>query len=165
LVWGPSSNLDTETYIRPTFRSVCMFLGPFGGAQMPQSRMKKKIFWLFRTISTTRMGLLIRLGAYFQAKTSRHTSRLLAGLFGPFGGAQMPQHGTKTYFLVVPDHFFLKDMVSGLFSSLNIGTYNLPTCRPFGPLLDQFGGAQIPQNCIKKLFLGCFILFLLQKRA
>jgi hypothetical protein len=67
LVRSPFSNLDTGTYIWPTCGSVCTFLGPFGGAQMPQNRIKKTIFWLFWTISPTRIGLLIRLGAYFQA--------------------------------------------------------------------------------------------------
>jgi hypothetical protein len=67
LVRCPFSNLDTGIYIWPTCGSVCTFLGPFGGAQMPQNRINKNIFWLFRTISPTRMGLLIRLGAYFRA--------------------------------------------------------------------------------------------------
>jgi hypothetical protein len=81
LVRYPFSNLDTGTYIRPTWGSVCTFLGPFGGAQMPQNRRKKAIFWLFRTISFTRMGLFIRLGAYFQASILKHTSYSLAGFF------------------------------------------------------------------------------------
>jgi hypothetical protein len=67
LVRCPFSNLDTSTYIWPICGSVCTFLGPFGGAQMPQNRIKKYIFWLFRTFSLTRMGLLIWYGAYFQA--------------------------------------------------------------------------------------------------
>jgi hypothetical protein len=67
LVRGLFSNLDTGTYIWSTCGSVCTFLGPFGGAQMPKNRIQKPIFWLFRTFSPTRMGLFIRLGAYFQA--------------------------------------------------------------------------------------------------
>jgi hypothetical protein len=65
LVRCPFSNLDTGTYIWPTYGSMCTFLGPFGGAHMHQNRIKKTIFWLFRTNFPTRMGLLIRLGAYF----------------------------------------------------------------------------------------------------
>jgi hypothetical protein len=76
-----------------------------------------------------------------------------------------PKTAQKTYFLVPPDHYFLKngliDMLRGLFSSLNIGTYILPTCKPLCTFLGPFGGAQMPQNNIKELFLGCFILFLL----
>jgi hypothetical protein len=62
----------------------------------------------------------------------------------------------KSYFLVAPDHFFLKngliDMVRGLFSSLNIGTYILSTCGPMFTFLGPFGGTQMPQNSIKKHF-------------
>jgi hypothetical protein len=34
---------------------------------MPQNSMKKVVFWLFWIISPTRMGLMIWLGAYFEA--------------------------------------------------------------------------------------------------
>jgi hypothetical protein len=65
------SKLDIGTYIWPTRRPLALvtFLGPFGGAQKPLNTIKKTIFWLFWTISPTRMGLMIwlRLGAYFQA--------------------------------------------------------------------------------------------------
>jgi hypothetical protein len=65
---------------------------------MPKTS-QKNIFWLFWTIPSTRMGLLIWLGAHFQAKTLGHTSRLLAGLcvpfLGPSGGAQMPSKDHK----------------------------------------------------------------------
>jgi hypothetical protein len=73
LVRCPFSNLDTGT----TCGSVCTFMGQFGGAQMPQNRIKKTIFWLFQTISSTRTGLFIRLGAYCQASTLEHTSHPL----------------------------------------------------------------------------------------
>jgi hypothetical protein len=81
-------------------------------------------------------------------------------LFGPFGGAQIPQNSIKTYFLVVLDHFFLKNgpngMVRGLFLSLDIGTYILPTCGPMCTFLAPFGGAQMPQNSIKRTIFGLF---------
>jgi hypothetical protein len=57
------------------------------------------------------------------------------------------------------------DLVSGLFSSLDIGTKNLPTYRPLHTFMGSFGSAQMPQNSIKKLFSGCFGLFLLKKWA
>jgi hypothetical protein len=66
LVRGLFSSLDTGTYIPPTCRPLCTFLGPFGGAQMPQNSIEKSFFWLFWTISPTRMGLMIWLGAYFE---------------------------------------------------------------------------------------------------
>jgi hypothetical protein len=97
------------------------------------------------------------------------TCRFFSTYLGPFGDAQMPQNSKKTNFLVAPDHFFLKngpnDIVRDLFSSLEIVTYTLPTCKPLSTFLGPFGGAQIPQNIIKKLVLGCFILFFLQERA
>jgi hypothetical protein len=86
--------------------------------------------------------------------------------FGPFGGAQMPPNRIKkNYFLVVLDHFSYKngpiDLVRGLFSSLAIGTCISPTCRPLCTSLGQFGHAQMPQNSMKKIFSGCFGLFIL----
>jgi hypothetical protein len=50
------------------------------GAQMPQNSIKKTNFWLIWTIAPTKMGLLIWLGSYFQAKTLGNTFRPLAGL-------------------------------------------------------------------------------------
>jgi hypothetical protein len=93
------------TYIRPTCGSVCTFLGPFGGAQLPQKRRKKIIFWLFQTISSTRMGLSIRLGAYFQASTLEHTSPHLQAfehLFGSILGCpNAPKQHKKLIFWLV----------------------------------------------------------------
>jgi hypothetical protein len=78
-------------------------------------------------------------------------------------------HNSMTNFLVVLDYFFYKngtnDLVWGLFSSLDIETYFLPTYRPSSTFLVTFGGAQMPQNGIKRLFFGCSGLFLLQEWA
>jgi hypothetical protein len=65
LVRGLFSSLDIGTHILSTCRSLGTFLGPFGGAQKPQNSIKITNFWLFWTISPTRMGLMIWLGAYF----------------------------------------------------------------------------------------------------
>ena len=69
----------------------------------------------------------------------------------------MPQNSILNYFLVVSDYFFYKngpiDLVRGLYSSLDIGTNNLPTCMPLNTLLVPFGGVQMPQNSIKCYFL------------
>jgi hypothetical protein len=87
----------------------------------------------------------------------------------------MPQNSIEKYFLVVLDYFSFKnglnDLVSGLFSCLDIGTYIPLTSEPKSTFLGPFGGAQMPQmpqmpqNSLKKLFSGCFGLFLLQKWA
>jgi hypothetical protein len=78
----------------------------------------------------------------------------LSTFMGPFGVAQMPQNSIKNYFLEVFDLLSYKnwpiDLVRGLFSSLNIGTYILPNCRPLSTFLGPFGGAQMPQNSINK---------------
>jgi hypothetical protein len=95
----------------------------------------------------------------------------LSTLKGPFEGAQMPQKSIKNYFLVVLDYFSFKngpnDLVRGLklYSSLDIETYFRPTCGPSSTSLGSFSGAQSFQNSIKKLFSGCFGLFLLQEWA
>jgi hypothetical protein len=58
--------------------------------------------------------------------------------------------GTKNYFLVVLDYFSYKngsnDLVRGLFSSLDIGTYIPLSCGPLCTILGPFGAAQLPQN-------------------
>ena len=121
---------------------------------------RKTVFWLFWTISSTRMSLLIWLGPYFQAKILGRASRPLGGLCKPFwvhlGVPKCPKIAQKSYFLVAPDHFFLKnrpkDMVRGLVSSLNIRTYTLPTCGSMCTCLSPFGDAQMPKNSIKKYF-------------
>jgi hypothetical protein len=95
------------------------------------------------------------------------TCRPLYTFLGPFRGAQMTQDSIKKYFLVVSDYFSYKngpiDLVRGLFSSLDIETNNLLTCRLLCTFKGSFVVAQMPQNSIKKLFSGCFGLFLLQE--
>jgi hypothetical protein len=93
----------------------------------------------------------------------------LCTFMGPFGGAQMPQYSIKNHFLIVLDYFPYKngpnDLVRGLFLSLDNGTYIPPTCRSLFTIFDPFGAAQMPQKSIKKLYSGCFGLFLLQEWA
>jgi hypothetical protein len=70
--------------LRHTFRPLAglcvLFWVHLGRAQMPQNSIKKINFWFIWTISPTRMGLLIWLWAYFQAKTLSHTYYPLGGL-------------------------------------------------------------------------------------
>jgi hypothetical protein len=69
----------------------------------------------------------------------------------------MPQNSIKNYFLVVSDYFSYKnDLVRGLFTSLDIGTNNLPTFRPLCTFFGLFGGAETPPNIINTHFLGVF---------
>jgi hypothetical protein len=81
----------------------------------------------------------------------------LHSVLGPFRCPNAHKQHKKTKFLVVSDYFSYKngliDLVRGLFSSLDISTNNLPTCRPLHTFLGPFGGTQIPQNSIKKYFL------------
>jgi hypothetical protein len=135
LVRGLFSSLDVQTYIPPTSGPLITFLGPFGGAQMPQNSPKKNISSLFWTISPTQMGLLIWLGAYFQASTLGHLSHQLVSLpvpfWGQFGGAQMPQSRIeKKHFLIVQDSFSNKnrpnDLVRGPFGGYTLGLTSGP---------------------------------------
>jgi hypothetical protein len=70
----------------------------------------------------------------------------------------MPQNSIKNYFLVVSDYFFYKngpiDLVRGLFSNLDIGTYIPFTCGPLCTFLGPIGGAQVLQNSINTHFLA-----------
>jgi hypothetical protein len=82
----------------------------------------------------------------------------------------MPQNIINTHFLAVFDHFSNKngpiDFDRGPFSNLDTGTYIPPTCGSVLMLLGPFGGAQMPQNRIKKqLFSGCSGSFPLQEWA
>jgi hypothetical protein len=62
----------------------------------------------------------------------------------------MPQNSLNKYFLVVLNYFSYKnglnDLVRGLFSSLDIGTYILSTFGPLCTFLGPFEGAQMPQK-------------------
>ena len=68
----------------------------------------------------------------------------------------MPQNSIKNYFRVVSYYFSYKngpnDLVRGLLSCLDVGTYILPTCGPLHTFLGPFGGAQMPQGGIDIFF-------------
>ena len=195
---------------------------------MSQESIKKTIIGLFQTISPRQMGLTIWLVAYFLAYTFGHKSRPLAGLCVPFwvhlGVPKCRKAALKINFLLVSDYLSYKigpiDLVRGLLSSSDIGTYILPTSGPLysflGPsrcpiapkqhknifwlfwtisplrmslliwlgayfhaktlghtspplaglcilFLGPFGGPQMSQNSIKRLY--CFGIFLLQEWA
>jgi hypothetical protein len=79
-------------------------------------------------------------------------------LLSPFGGAQMPENSIrKNYFWVVLYYFSYmngsNDLVRGLFSSLDIGTYIPPACGPLSTSWGLFRGAQMPQNRKKNYFM------------
>jgi hypothetical protein len=64
--------------------------------------------------------------------------------------------------MVIMDYFSYKngpiDLVRGLFSSLDIGTYIPPTCRPLSTFMGSFGGAQMPLNSLN-IYLWLFWTF------
>jgi hypothetical protein len=79
-------------------------------------------------------------------------------LFGSIWGCpSAPKQHRKNNFLVVSDDFSYKngpiDLVRGLFSSLDIGTNNLSTCRSLCTISGLFGSAQMPQEFMKSYFL------------
>jgi hypothetical protein len=81
----------------------------------------------------------------------------------------MPLNCVKNYFWVVSYYFSYKngpkDLVRGLFSSLDVGTYIPPTCKSLCTFLGPFGGAQMPQIGTKIFFSVCSGLFLPQEKA
>jgi hypothetical protein len=132
---GSFSSLDIGKNNLPTCKPLSTILGPFGGAQMPKKCIKSYFlvvldYFSYKngpTVSVRGLFLSLDIGTYIPP-TCWPLSTLLVHL-------GVPKCPKKTYFLVAPDHFFLKDglddMVWGLFSSLNIGTYILPS---YGPL-------------------------------
>jgi hypothetical protein len=138
---------------------------------MAQNSMKKTIFSLLRTISPKRKGLMIWLGAYFQALTLGHISCPLADICIPFwvhsGVPRWPPNGKnrkKPCFLVDLDHSFYSkmpnDLVKGLFLSSDIGPYIMSTCGPLCTFLRLLGCAQMAKNSIKTgIFFGSFWSF------
>ena len=72
---GHTSRLLVRLWV--PFRSIL-------GCPNAPKQHRKTVFWLFWTISSTRMSLLIWLGPYFQAKILGRTSRQLGGLCKPF---------------------------------------------------------------------------------
>jgi hypothetical protein len=107
------------------------------------------------------MDLMIWLGLIFKLRHWEIHSvylRAFKYLFGIIWGAQMPQNSLKNFFLAVLDYFFYKngsnDLVRGLFSSLDIGTYILSICGPLYTFLGPFGGSpNSPEQHIKNYFL------------
>jgi hypothetical protein len=81
----------------------------------------------------------------------------------------MAKNSMKTCFLVVLDHFSLKngpkDLDRGLLLSLDIGPYIPSTCGALCIFLGPFGGAQSAKNSIKNYFLDVLGPFLLQEWA
>jgi hypothetical protein len=62
----------------------------------------------------------------------------------------MPKKSIKIFLGVVLYYFSYKnrpnELVRGLFSSLDVGTYILPTCGFLCTFLGPFGGAEIPKT-------------------
>jgi hypothetical protein len=106
LVRGFFSSQDIGPCISSTCRPLFTFLGPLGVPQMTQNSKKNTIFWLFWTISPTRMGLLIWLGSFFQTKTllkawsqsffgQKISPKKLTPLYRPYNGQNRPKWPQK----------------------------------------------------------------------
>jgi hypothetical protein len=68
LIWlGAYFQAKTLQNISQPLTGICVPFWVHLGCPNALKQHKKTIFWLFRTISPTKMGLLIWLGAYFQA--------------------------------------------------------------------------------------------------
>jgi hypothetical protein len=101
LVRCPLSNLDTGTYIWPTCRSVCTFLGPFGRAQMLQNSRKNSFLVVADHFLYKNWPIYLVRGLFSSFNNGTYiplTCGLLSTFLGPFGGAQMPQNSTKNLF-------------------------------------------------------------------
>jgi hypothetical protein len=172
LVRGLFSGLDIGTNNLSTCRSLNTFLGPFGGAQMPQNSRKNYFLVVSDYFSYKNGPIDLVRGLFSSLDNGTYippTCGPVCTFLGTFVGAQFPKQDKKNYFLVVLDHFSYKngplDLVRGLFSSLDIGTCMPRTCRPLCTYLGQLRHAQMPQNSMKKTFSGCFGLFLLPESA
>jgi hypothetical protein len=86
LIWlGAYFKAETLAHTSRSLAGLCVpFWVHLGVPKCPKTAEKKTNFWLIWTISPTRMGLLIWLGTFFQAKTLGHTYYQLAGLLVPF---------------------------------------------------------------------------------
>ena len=103
LIWlGAYFKAETLGHTSCPLAGLCVPFWVHLGVPKCPKKHRKTIFWLFWTISLTRMGLLIQLGVYFQDKTFCHTSHLLAGLCVPFwvhfGCPNAPKQHKETIF-------------------------------------------------------------------
>jgi hypothetical protein len=114
---------------------------------MPQNSIKNYFLVILDYTTDLVRGLFSNLNI---GTNSLPNCRSLGTFLGPFGDAQMPQNSKNNYFLVVSDYFSYKnrtiDLVRGLFSSLDIGTYIPPTCGLMCTFLGPTGGAKMPQT-------------------
>ena len=76
---------------------------------MPQNSRKKDIFWYFWTISPTRMGILIWLGAFFQTKTLGHYFVYVQAFVYLFGSIWACPNAPKQPFFGCFGYFLLQE--------------------------------------------------------
>jgi hypothetical protein len=157
LLWKICPDRDHHPYL-------CVpFWVQLGVAKCPKIALKP-IFWLFWTIFSYTNGPidLVR-GLFSSLDIGTHLPhlRICVYFFGSIWGCpDTPNRIKKNFFLVVFDHFsYMNDPIDffrGLFSNLDIRTYILPTFRPLSTHLGPFGGAQMPQNSMKKTIFCLF---------
>jgi hypothetical protein len=140
---------------------------------MPQNSINKTIFWLFWTISHTRMGLMIWLGPYFQPKTGPYipsTCRLFVYLFRSIGGCpNAPKQHKNTIFClfwtISPTRMGLLLWLGGHFQAKILGRTSCPLAGLCVPFCVHLGVPKCPNTALKKLFSCCFGPFLLPEWA
>jgi hypothetical protein len=138
-----------------TCRPLCTFLGLFGGNQMHQNIIKNYFLVVSEYFSYKKRPIDLVRSLYSSLDVGKNNLPTCTFL-GPFGGAKIPQNSIKSSFLVVTNYFCYQngpiDLVRGLFSSLDIGTYIPPTYGPLCTFLGPIGGAQMPKNSINTHF-------------
>jgi hypothetical protein len=110
MIWlGAFVQAQTLRFTSHPLAGLCVpFLGPFGGAQIPQNSMKK-YFLVVLDYFTYNNGPndLVR-GLFSSLDIVTYTPATcgpLCTFSGPFGGAQMPQNSIKNYHLVSLKYF------------------------------------------------------------
>jgi hypothetical protein len=144
---------DLHHMWKKTGRNLCTYLDPFGGAKMPQNSLKN-YFLVVSDYFSYKNGPIDLVRGLFSSFdigiNNLLTCRPLCTILGPFWCAQMPQKCIKSYFMVVSDYFSYNngpiDLVRGLFSSLDIGTYILSTCGPCVPFWVKLGVPKCPKT-------------------
>jgi hypothetical protein len=124
LARGLFSSLDIGTTNLPTGRPLCTFIGPFGGAQMPQNSMRNYFLVVSDFFSYKNGPIDLVRGLISSLDIETYISLTCGPLHSflcPFWGAQIPQSSINTYFLAVLDQFSYKngpiDLVRGPYSS------------------------------------------------
>jgi hypothetical protein len=112
LVRSLFSSKDIGPYILPTYRPLSTFLGPFGGAQMPQNSRKKLFSGWFGLFLLQEWAYGFGYGLFFKVRYwAIHPAHLsvFQYFFGTIWGCPNAPKQYKNYFLGVLDPFFIQE--------------------------------------------------------